>query len=280
VSPKSDSNGCRGFEKNIRAGILKSDGIFYGLTYGNYLCEWVAWLHSDVPIYRGYNREICYLRGNVSYYYEKDTGIRKQAEKFNNKSRNADDKVFRGLVIRPDTAIFVPVMATFYSVGERDMYGGGVLQSIADCQFICRRDISEGGKNWCNLEKKGLPDCKVELNDTLVYCETPSFKLTVTENSPLREHFEVPIEPGTYDTFAAAWAIMINTSNISPLSEGEYRLQYGGFGAGSYIDDSVQDLIVQSGSKFPEVSPVDLEPPTHEELEPLNSPAGGRGSRK
>ena len=267
----SNEDECKKFKDTILGGILKYGGIFRGMTYGDYLREWVAWLHAEEPFYRGYRSEICYLRGNVSYYYDKDTGIRKQAEEFNNNARNKKDKIFRGAVVWTDTAIFVPVMAAFYSVGERVGYRGGLLQSVAECQSICRTDINQGGARWCTLEKKGLPkDCKLDLKDKVFYYEAPSFKLTVTENSPLREHFEQPIEPGTYDTFTSAYAIMINTSNTSYLPAGEYRLRYGGFGRGSYSDDSVQDFIVQSDPGWPSTSPKDSDvPPDHDGLAEL-----------
>src|SRR4051812_10942437 len=115
----------------VKKGILKHDGIYRGLTYGHYLSEWLKMIHSDSPFYRGYPREICYLSGNYSFVYDKDTGKRKQSEEFQNKARNRDG-TYRGLIVYQDTAIFVPVHCSFYSVGESHYYNGGVLQSIAD----------------------------------------------------------------------------------------------------------------------------------------------------
>jgi len=229
----------------VKKGILKHDGIYRGLTYGHYLSEWLKMLHSDSPFYRGYPREICYLSGNNSFVYNKDTGKRKQSEEFQNNARNSDG-TYRGLIVYPDTAIFVPVRCSFYSVGERHFYDGGVLQSIADCQFICRRDINEGVSHYCTLQKKG-EDEEVDLFDNVCYFESTMFSLTVTENSPMRESIEIPIEPGTYDTFVAAYGIMLNASDDpeNNLSEGEYRIQYGNIGREGYKSDSVQDLIVR-----------------------------------
>ena len=141
----------------VKKGILKRDGIYRGLTYGHYLSEWLKMLHSDSPFYRGYPREICYLSGNYSFVYDKDTGKRKQSEEFQNKARNRDG-TYRGLIVYPDTAIFVPVHCSFYSVGESHYYNGGVLQSIADCQFVCRRDINEGVSHYCICRKKDMKE--------------------------------------------------------------------------------------------------------------------------
>lgn len=267
---------CETFSDTIQGGILGYQGIFRGLTYGDYIREWSRWLHSEAPVYKGYRGEICYLHGNVSYYYERDTGIRKQAEKFQNNARDKDDKIFKGSVIWTETAVFVPVLAAFYSVGERDPYHGGVLQSIEDCQFVCRRDLFEGGDLWCTLEKKDLKDngkicTPIDLKANVFYYEAPSFKLTVSENSPLRSHVEVPIDPGTYDTFAAAKAIMLNTSNINYFPEGVYRLRYGGFGRGSYKNDTVQDFIVQPDPGWPKaiITPPGGPPDHKGEVPPL-----------
>jgi len=204
-------------------------------------------LHSDSPFYRGYPREICYLSGNYSFVYDKDTGKRKQSEEFQNKARNRDG-TFRGLIVYQDTAIFVPVNCSFYSVGESHYYGGGVLQSIADCQFICRRDMNEGFSRYITLQKKG--EKELDLFEHVCYIESPSFSLTVTENSPMRESIEMPIEPGTYDTFVAAYGIMLNASDDPEvkLPEGEYRIRYGNIGRAGYKSDSVQDLIVRPES--------------------------------
>ena len=264
------ADACDAFRNEILAGILRYDGIFRGLTYGDYLREWCNWIHSDTPSYRGYRGEICYLQGNLSYYYDKDTGIRVQAEKFQNNGRDMDGN-FRGLVVWTSTAVFVPVMAAFYSVSETDPYDGGELQSLADCQFACRRDIYEGGERWCTLEKKGLDCDPIDLNANVLYYESPSFKLTVSEKSLLAPRFEVPIHPNTYDTFTAVLAVMLNTSNTHFLSEGEYRLRYGGFGRGLYKNDAIQDFNVRPDLGWPKISPPGAHlPPDHSaEVPPL-----------
>jgi hypothetical protein len=236
-------------EQKVEAGILDKDKTYRGLAYGHYLSEWLKWLHSDTPIYRGYPREICYLSGNNSFVYDKETGKRKQSEPFHNKAGNVDG-TYRGLTIYQDTAIFVPIHAAYYSVGERHYYNGDVLRSIADCQFICRRDMDEGFSRYITLQKMG-EEKEIDLFKHVCYIESPSFSLTVTENSPMREHIEMPIEPGTYDeTFVAAYGIMLNTSDASEnsLPEGEYRIRHGMIGCADYKSDSVQDLIVRSRS--------------------------------
>lgn len=231
------------YKHTVLDGILKCDGIYRGLTYGNYLCEWLRVLHSARPMYAGYPREICFLSGNNTYFTNSITGERKQSQLFQNLAKNLDG-TFRGLYLSQDTPIFVTVQCTFYSVGERLDYEGNDLQSFQDCQFICRRDMQMSPSHYCTLKRE---EKEIDLYDYLCYVETPPFSLTVPENSPMRERFEMPIGPGTYDTFAAAYAIMLNTSEKSPLTEGEYRLQYGGIGRGDYKSDTVVDFVVRPG---------------------------------
>lgn len=260
---------CTDFENIVLGGVLPYTAAFRGMTYSDYLREWLITLHSDTPFYRGYPWEICYQFGNNSWYTDKHTGLREQKDKFQNKALGKD-KIFRGNVIWSDTPIFVAVRSSFYSVGERYYYNGNVLQTIADCQFVCRRDMLEMGSNfWCTIQKQGCE--KVDLKPKVFYYESPSFELTVTENSPIREHLEMYVEPGTNQAFVAAYAIIINTDTGVPplhLPEGLYRLRYGGYGRGSYLSDTVQDFRVRSVSELPQAKPGELhiDPPDHNEI--------------
>lgn len=258
---------CDSFGTIVKGGLLASDKLFRGLTYGDYLEEWVCWLHSSNPYFKGYQREILHARGNLSWYYDEEKGKRIQADEFNNQARDAKNKVFRGCVIEDNTPIFVPVMAAFYWVGETDMYSGRVLKSVVDCQEICRSHINQPmGNLWCVLQKKtedGQPICEQELDGELIYCETTPFRLTVAEDNPFKEHFEMAIQPGNYEAFAAAKALMLNTSESSKLEKGYYRLRYGGFGAESYMDDSVLDFIVNPAKAWPRISQNQYAYPQH-----------------
>jgi hypothetical protein len=261
----SSKDACDNFRKRMLGDkILTVDQLFRGMTYGDLLREWLLWLHSDSPTYRGYPKEIRYLHGNLSYFYDRDTGIRKQAEKFQNRAKGSD-KIFRGDIIFDDTPIFVPATSAFYSVGETYYHDSKKLETIADCQFICRRDIMEGGPNWLRIQKKGCEE--IDLSGSLSYVESPSFRMTVSEKSPLRDYFEMPIVPDTYDTVTVAKAALITS-----LPEGEYRLHYGGYGRGTYFSDTVHDFIVKpatEGSHASLIHPIVEIPKYDKDLEPL-----------
>ena len=179
--------------------ILKNSEIFRGMSYGDYLREWLIWLHSDSPIYRGHRHEICYAHGNLDFIYDRETGRRKQADLFQNGARS--EKIFRGDVIFEDTPVFVPARSTFYSVGEVYYQDNRKLEGIADCQDPMQKRSARGRYFWCTIRKDGCDE--VDLTGLLSYIETPSFEMRVAEKSPLRDYFEMPIKPGTYPTFSA-----------------------------------------------------------------------------
>jgi hypothetical protein len=147
-------------------------------------------------------------------------------------------------MIWPKTPIFVLVASTFYSPLEKLEYEGEPIQNIEDCQIICRRDIEESVSHYCTLQPQGQKP--IDLFNYVYYVESPTFSLTVAENSPLRERLEVPIEAGVYDTFCAAYAIMLNTDDYNPLPQGQYRLRYGNIGRDNYKSDTVLDFVVRA----------------------------------
>lgn len=236
-------------ENQIIKNIMTNDQVFRGMTYSQFLREWLIWLFSSSPSYEGYRDEICFLTGNISYAYNPDTGERKQVEKAQNRARMQDsddfsDTFFRGEVVFPDTAIFFPVISAFYSVGEK--YYGKTLDTLRDCQNVCRRDIDEGGRYWCTIKKKEGDE--IDLEKQVVPVESPSVQITVTEDSLLKDRFEMPIAPGTYETFCVAKVLMIKGLPIGDTDNdmSEYRLHYGGYGRGAYVSDSYVDIIVSS----------------------------------
>lgn len=241
----SQSNGDQEAKGKVERGILEASNAFRGLTYGDHLAEWVKWLVSESPTYEGSPNEVLYLHGNVSYLHDRTTGARLQTVPFeNNTSVNG---VFCGSVIYSNTPIFIPILSSSYSVGERYYDDGRLIQTMNDCKFICRRDIYNSGPFWCTLEKADW-DKPLDLSKWVHYYESPSFTLNVSEYSPLKDRFETPWQAGQYEAFAAALAIMLNTSleNKNWLEEGRYRLRFGGYGRNNYSTDAVQDLVVEA----------------------------------
>lgn len=244
IERSSQNIDCAATDGNVRNKTMRSEEVYKGMTFSQLLREWLVWLYSNSPSYDGYREEICFLRGNVSYAYDPVTGERKQSDLFQDRARsNVDPDVFKGEVIFPDTGIFVPVISAFYSVGER--YYGTTLDTLRSCQNLCRRDIDEGGNYWCSIHKKGCPTA-VDLQNEVVRVESPSFQVSVSQDSLLRERFEMPIEPGTYETFCVARVLFIKGLDDDGS---EYRLRFGGYGRGNYISDSVVDFVVSSDGR-------------------------------
>jgi hypothetical protein len=228
------------FKNRVLDGVLGPNGTYRGLTYSNYLTEWLRFYHGDYAFFRGDPGEILYLEGNNHYVTDSNTGIRRQSSEFLNNARNVDG-TNRGQMILNDTAIFVPIMNSFYSVTES--YEGNVLQTLADCQYICRRDTNETQSLYCTLTSEDGET--VDLFDEIYYFESSCPNLMVAENNTFRNRIEMTINPGVYDSFIASYAIMLNTSGTSHLQPGNYRLRFGGIGRGYYKTNTVQDFTVR-----------------------------------
>jgi hypothetical protein len=244
-----DTVSCEQFDKAIKSRIMKENEVYNGMTYSQLLREWLVWLYSSSPSYEGYRGEICFLSGNVSFVYDPKTGRRSQADKYQNKARFKNDPTFfKGDVVFPDTGIFIPVMSAFYSVGET--YYGRKLETLRDCQNVCRRDIDEGGDYWCTVQRKGCDP--TDLSANVIRIESPSVYITVTEDSLLRDRFEMPIDPGTYETYCVANVLMIKGLPYFAKADenlSEYRVHYGGYGRGNYVSNSYVDFIVSSDGR-------------------------------
>ena len=71
------------------------------------------------------------------------------------------------------------------------------------------------------------------------YIETPLYKLFVSDQSTLREHFDEPFEPGEYDAITAGYFLL-----LTDLEPETYRMRFGGKGKGGYVTDSIYDVVV------------------------------------
>ena len=202
---------------------------FRGMNYSDIVREWLIWLHSDSPVYRGYKNEILFLHGNLSYFTDPETHVRKQAEKFQNRAIGKD--MFRGQIILVGTPVFIPVTSAFYSVGETHHYSAKKLESVIDCQYAARKDIEELGRIWCNIKRKDSEEIDLINRKYVHYAESTSFQLPVAENSPVRHYLEIPIGHGTFSTYACAYAALINFQ-----SPGVYRIQVRGPWANDVYD--------------------------------------------
>ena len=74
------------------------------------------WLHSSSPIFRGNRHEMCMCMEISTIFSDRETGIRKQSEPFQNRARSRN--IFGGT-----SYLMIPLYlsqreSSFYSVGE------------------------------------------------------------------------------------------------------------------------------------------------------------------
>ena len=214
--------------------IADPKNVFRGLTYSQWVAIWLNNLFSDKPDinYRG-GKSIAFLRGNVEYSYDEQEEPKKSVFS----SLTQEQRV----QIQEDTAVFVPIISTMFSLG--DEYQGQVLNDELSMRSFARRDTVEGGEIGAEIRKspentsKKLVD---DLND--FYVETSLFPLSVSENSKIRYTIESPIQPGPHQALVAGVFVI-----ISSLKKGTYRLSFYGKGVGRYLTRSVYDIEVTEG---------------------------------
>ncbi len=244
-----------------------SDGeLFRNMTYSEWSIEWVRWLLSANPIFHRSRGEMLMTRGNISYKYGTDAAAdaeRSLTEPFFNKAITKKEIVFKGEHVFSDTPIYVIAIQAMYFVNEVDDFTGIAFDNVHQCREACRRDINAGGEYWFRISKNGKD---YDLKDKLVLVETPSFNVTVSERSPLRERLEYPYQPGTYEAVSMCYCVIIKN-----LEAGAYRLQIGGIGRGTYMTDAVYDILVSDSKdppKFANARPFSI--PDHlDVLEPM-----------
>jgi hypothetical protein len=200
------------------------DSNFKGRSYGDLVATWTNWLFSDQPDYTE-TTDILFLRGNIGYYQD--------LQKFYDKTNENAETVFKG------TAILVPVICTFLTIGS--YYDGSRIESEVGLRNAVNRTVHAGVEAWAKIKLKNGRGEAVNIVDDLLqyYVETPFFKLSVSERSPLRDKIDEPIDPGVYDTVTGGYFLLLR--DLDPQT---YRIRFGGKGKGNYVTDSVYDVIV------------------------------------
>jgi hypothetical protein len=216
--------------------------VFRGLTYGQWVGVWLNNLLSEKPdIVYHEGKSMAFLRGNVEYSYDQQVDPKRRVWSLMTREQK--------IKIREDTAVFIPVICTMFSLG--DTYQGEVFNDELSMRNYARRDTVNGGKIAVEIRKKpsNNPGKLVDdLND--YYIETPLFPLSVPQASAYRSTVESPVEPGPYLSVVAGVFVI-----ISSLKKGIYRLSFYGRGVGKYLTRSVYDIEVTEGeAKLPDVS--------------------------
>lgn len=216
---------------------LKPNERYMGRSYPEWIEEWSNLLVSSSPDYQN-GAEMLFLRGNLDYEADKSGNRYVKPGKFFDRTGSL------GLTIYKNTALFIPVMSSMYSLN--DAYEATPLLDEENVRNAVRNDISQGGKMWLRYKEPGS-DYKSVLEENELkkyYFETSVFTLRVSNQSPLIEKFETAFNPGEYETVQGGYFVILKN-----LPEGNYRFSFGGFGNGFYYTAATYDITVKGKSR-------------------------------
>jgi hypothetical protein len=208
---------------------------FRGLSYGNWAVTWCNWLLSENP--DDYEGGVLFLRGNVNYGPiggVKGAPLHLDPKAYYDRTGDMGETIFAG------TPIFFPILNAITCEG--DIFDGTIVKSEHNMRYAAYKDITESEKMWATIRNPVQGPAKplvMNINDFLI--ESPLFVLTVPKKSALRKKLENSMKPGTYLSITVGYYILVEFSLPST-----YRLEFGGYGRGSYHTDARYDIRVIS----------------------------------
>jgi hypothetical protein len=219
----------------MKIDVVSPEENFKGISYGEWAAVWTNWLLSEDPD-TYYGSDVLFLRGNINY---KPTGELSDSPRYidpqelHNRTRKNGETIYEGI------SIFVPVMTAYFTIG--DVYDGRLVKTEEDLRDFVNKDINQTGTIWATIIKKGNKKANKIVKNLKEYrIESPLFKLTVSDKSPLKDKMETKQKTGIFDAVAGGYYLMIKS-----LPSGTYRLFFGGKGRGPYYTKSVYDIVVK-----------------------------------
>ena len=212
--------------------------VFRGLTYGQWAAVWLNHLMSDQPdinYSESGGKGMVFLRANVEYAHKDDP----QRLAYTLMTRDSR------LIIREDTAVFVPVINTMFVLD--DEYQGFIMKDEISMRNIARRDTVYGGPIGVRITGPSPLDKSYHLVNDLndFYIESPLFPLRVSEKNPYKYTMEIPLEAGQY--YAVSVGVYVIISN---WPKGLFRLSIFGRGVGKYLTRAIYDIQVIDDCDF------------------------------
>jgi hypothetical protein len=223
----------------MKIDVIPLSQNFRGMSYGQWATVWDKWLMSDDPD-SSIRKDILFLRGNIDY---KSVGFGHKSPRFMHHSSILDRSGKYGESIFSNTAIFIPVLTSRYSLG--DIYDGRRITDEVGLRDAVNRDTDESLNMWAIItDLKNLKSSNI-VDDLHEYrLESPAYKLSIASRARLRKRTESSTRPGIYDSIVAGFFLLVRR-----LPVGRYRLRFGGEGRGKYCTDSIYDVSVKGVRK-------------------------------
>jgi hypothetical protein len=223
----------------VNIDVIPISQNFRGMSYGQWATVWDNWLMSEDPD-SNVRKDILFLRGNLDY---SPVGVGHKNPRFMRHNSILDRSGKYGESIFSNTAVFIPVLTSRYSLG--DIYDGRRITDKVGLRDAVNTDTDESLKIWAvitNLKNQKSSPIVDDLHEFRL--ESPAYKLTIATKGKLRNKTEFFTKPGIYDSIVAGFFLLIRR-----LPVGRYRLRFGGEGRGKYHTDSMYDLSVRGVRK-------------------------------
>lgn len=219
----------------MRIDIVPPSENYKGMSYADWATVWSKWLISEDPD-NSVPTGILFTRGNVNY--GPLGGLKGGPLHLN--SRSTFYKIGSAQeTILPNTAIFIPVLTSQWSVGS--IFDGKKIRDELELRYCLNKDLDETRKMWAyiRLTKRGAKNIRLVRNLAEYRIESRMFRLNIPKKSLLNNKTENPMKPGNHDTIIGGYFVLLRS-----LPLGSYRITFGGFGRGDYYTNAVYDIIV------------------------------------
>jgi hypothetical protein len=205
--------------------IVKTSENYRGLSYGNIIATWQAWLLSENPDEQQHGN-ILFLRGNLGYH-------------------QSNSYYLHSLIQIPEgTGILVPIITTHYVMG--DSYKGKIINTELYLKKAVREHVDAAGPFWATFEKIGKKYRAFKLVPNLesFRVESMLFDLYISKKNPFLNKMDEPNYPGKHIGLVSGYFVLLRDLPIS-----SYRIRFGGYGMDNFYTDSLYEINIVSKEK-------------------------------
>jgi hypothetical protein len=202
--------------------VLAPSDNYRGMSYTELIIRWTRWLMGSISDYQQGN--VVFLRGNIGHHLEPNSyylGPRIEMEQ--------------------DTAILVPVITTFFRIGDFD---GVVIKDEDILKNVLHEHIEAAGPIWATVKInsfEGQSTKKLVKSLEDFKFESTTFWLAVSNNNPFLRMMDVHVVPGSNTAMAGGYFVL-----LKDLPQSQYFIRFGGKGFGNFFTDALSEVRVNS----------------------------------
>lgn len=199
--------------------ILKLSENYRGLSYNDIIIRWQRWLLCDSPD-RNQFGDILFLRGSVGYHQSSTSYLHSSA------------------VIPGGVAILVPIVTTFYTIGEK--YKGKMIKNEFYLRKAVREHVDSAGPFWATLSFNDNKVVKLVRNLTKFRLESMIFEIEISDLNPFLDKMDEPISAGKRTGLVSGYFVLLHD-----LSIGTYKIRFGGYGMDRFYTEALYKIKIE-----------------------------------